>query len=197
MLGVHICIHHTAGCTHLHTADYCVYTFTYTRLHGVHIYIHQTAGCTHLHTPDCWVYTFIYDQYGFKPTGGTTAAIVDITHTVSIMLETNKFVRRLMIHFSKAFDSDDHLSLIQKIKSLNIADNIMQWIVSFLTDHNQYVQLNGKLSFTRIINRSIVQGSGIGPTLFIICIKDFKPIGSTNHMTKYADDANLLVPEKK
>ena len=25
---------------------------------------------------------------------------------------------------------------------------------------------------------------------------DFKPIGSTNHITKYADDASLLVAEK-
>ena len=89
-----------------------------------------------------------------------------------------------MIHFSKAFDSVDHLSLILKLKSLNIADNIIQWIVSFLTDHNQYVQFNRKLSFTRIINRSIVQGSGIGPTLFIICIMDFKPIGSTKSYYK-------------
>ena len=74
------------------------------------------------------------------------------------------------------FDSVGHLSLIQKLKALNIADNIIQWVVSFLTDHNQYVQLNGKLSFTRIINGSIVQGSGIGPTLFIICIMDLNQL---------------------
>ena len=53
-----------------------------------------------------------------------------------------------------------------------------------------------KWSFTRIINRSIIQGCGIGPTLFVICIIYLKPIGSTNYVTKYADDASLLVPEK-
>ena len=41
-----------------------------------------------------------------------------------------------------------------------------------------------------------VQGSGIGPTLFVSCTMDLKPVGSTNHITKYADDASLLVPEK-
>ena len=35
---------------------------------------------------------------------------------------------------------------------------------------------------TRVINHSIVQGSGIGPTLFVICIIDLKPIGSTNYI---------------
>ena len=31
---------------------------------------------------------------------------------------------------------------------------------------------------------------------FVICIIDLKPIGNTNYVTKYADDASLLVPEK-
>ena len=41
----------------------------------------------------------------------------------------------------------------------------------------------------KIINCSIVQGSGIGPKLFIICITYPKPIGSTSYITKYAYDA--------
>ena len=52
------------------------------------------------------------DQFGFKPTGITIAALVDITNTISIMLETNKYVRCLLIDFSKAFDSVDHLIII-------------------------------------------------------------------------------------
>ena len=56
----------------------------------------------------------------------------------------------------------------------------------------QFVKMGQKWSFTRIINHD----SGIGPTLFVICIIDLKPIGSTNYVTKYADDASLLVPEK-
>ena len=47
-----------------------------------------------------------------------------------------------------------------------------------------------------MINRSIVQGSGLGPTLFTICINDLQPIGSSNRITKYADDCSLLVHEK-
>ena len=38
------------------------------------------------------------DQFGFKPTGSTTAAFVDITNT-SIILEANKYVRCLLIDF--------------------------------------------------------------------------------------------------
>ena len=57
----------------------------------------------------------LYDQFGFKPTGSTTVALVYITNTISIMLETKKYVRHLPIDFSKAFDSVDHLIVINKL----------------------------------------------------------------------------------
>ena len=129
-----------------------------------------------------------------KSTGSTTAALIDITHSVSMMLEENKYV--LFIDFAKAFDSVDHVILINKLKALNIDGNIISWVASFLTDRNQYTKLGDQKSFTRIINRSNVQGSGIEPTLFIIFISDLTPSGRSNHLTKYADDASLLVPEK-
>ena len=61
-----------------------------------------------------------------------------------------------------------------------------------------YVNTNiGKYrwSFTKMINRSIVEASGLGSTLFTICIIDLQPIGSSNRITKYADDFCLMVPE--
>ena len=138
----------------------------------------------------------LYNQFWFKPTGSTTAALVDIINTISIMLETNKYVRCLLIDFSKAFDSADHLIVINKLKALNIADNIIHWVVSFLIDRNQFVKAGERWSFTKMINRSIVQGSDLGSTLFTICIIDLQPIGFSNHITKYADDCCLMVPEK-
>ena len=44
-------------------------------------------------------------------------------------------------------------------------------------------------------HRSIVQGSGLGLTLYpIILESDLKPKSSINKIFKYADDTNLLVP---
>ena len=71
----------------------------------------------------------LQDQYGFKPTGSTTAAIINFTHAVTVMLESNKYVPCLLVDFSKAFDSVDHLALVKKLKRYNIADNIIDWIV--------------------------------------------------------------------
>ena len=60
-----------------------------------------------------------------KPTSSTTAALIDLTNRISVMLEENKCVRCLLIDFTKAFDSVDHLTLIVKLKNLNIADTII------------------------------------------------------------------------
>ena len=115
----------------------------------------------------------LFNQYGFKKTSNTTAAIIDITHKISMLLETNKFVRCLLIDFSKAFDSVDHIIFINKLKLLNISDNVIQWVVSFLKDRMQFVKMGQKWSFTSSLIDLLcrVLCSSIGPTLFVICIK--------------------------
>ena len=80
------------------------------------------------------------DQFGFKPTGSTTTAPIDLTHIASTMLKDNRYVRCLLVNFSKAFDSVDHCKLIDELKGYNIADNVIQWTVSFLSDRDQFTK---------------------------------------------------------
>ena len=42
------------------------------------------------------------------------------------------------------------------------------------------------------INRSIVQGSGIGPVLFIIFVVDLHTLSSHNNLSKHADETTLI-----
>ena len=62
------------------------------------------------------------------------------------MLEENMYLRCLLIDVSKAFDSMDHVILINKLihvilinklKLLNLLDNIIKWVASFSTDRDQ------------------------------------------------------------
>ena len=46
-----------------------------------------------------------------------------------------------------------------------------------------------------LITQSIVQGSSIGPTLYIIFASDLKLLSAINFLCKYADDKTLMVPE--
>ena len=79
--------------------------------------------------------------------------------------------------------------------SLNLPSCILKWIGSFLTGRFQQVKYLNLISTPKPINRSIVQGSGIGPTLYIVMESDLRALSRFNIIFKYADDTNLLVPE--
>ena len=59
----------------------------------------------------------ISDQFAFRPTGSTTNTLVYFMHDVTRMLETNAYVRCLLVNFSKAFDIVDHVVLVDEITS--------------------------------------------------------------------------------
>jgi len=111
------------------------------------------------------------------------------------MLEQNDYVRCLMIDFTKAFDTVDHVILLHKLSQLSLPGFVINWIGSFLSGRGQQCKINGLLSDVIDICLSIVQGSGIGPTLYIIMKNDLCSISAINDILKYADDTALLVPQ--
>ena len=90
----------------------------------------------------------------------------------------------------------DHVILARKLFHLQVPIFIIQWIMlSFLTNRTQTTKLGFQASTQLPINRSIVQGSGIGPNLFMMFIHDLKPKDVLNYLLKYADDVSLLCPQ--
>ena len=84
------------------------------------------------------------------------------------MLETNDFVRCLMIDFSKAFDTVDHVVLMSKLVQLELPSFVINWICSFLTGRGQQCKVNDTVSSLVDIGLSIVQGSGIGRIMYAL-----------------------------
>ena len=59
----------------------------------------------------------------------------------------------------------------------------------------QCVKLQSIRSALAAISRSVVQGSRIGPYLYILLVRKLKTISFHNKIDKYADDTTLLVPQ--
>ena len=135
------------------------------------------------------------DQYAFKPTGSTNCALINCINSVAQMLEENNYVRCLMVDFAKAFDTVDHAIVLTKLNTLPIPSPVKNWMIAFLTGRTQITRVSGRYSTIAEINRSIVQGSGIGPYLYILMEKDLCTLSAMNVIFKYADDTNVLVPE--
>ena len=73
----------------------------------------------------------IVDQYAFEPTGSTTCALISLMDDVVHMRESNSDVRCLMVKFTKAFDTVNHVVLIRKLQTSNMPPNVYNWIISF------------------------------------------------------------------
>ena len=135
------------------------------------------------------------DQFAYKNTGSTTcAAIKLIEHITASLDKGNEYVRCIFIDFSKAFDTIDHGVLISKLNNLEIPQNIKNWVIHFLTGRSQMVKYNSSFSKKIETNRGIVQGSAIGPYLYLILQTDLKTLGGSNFIVKYADDTILGIP---
>ena len=134
------------------------------------------------------------DQYAYKPTGSTTAAIIKIIHTVAEMLQKHPYVHVIALDFSKAFDTIRHSTLLQKCSDLPISDNVYNWLVNYLEQRNHCTKFNGETSPKTDINASVVQGSGIGPSCYVIGASDLRAKNILNIILKYADDSYLIIP---
>jgi len=134
----------------------------------------------------------ILDQFAFKPSGSTLVCLQD---HVTYLLETNFYVRCFITDFSKAFGTAEDLILVSKFSNFALPADILNWIIDFLTDRQQLCKLGSVLSHPVSISRGIIQGSGLGPTLYIRMKSDSKALCTDNVFIKFADDADLLVPE--
>jgi len=55
------------------------------------------------------------DQFAFRPTGSTTAAVIALLHTVRTMLSADQYVHVFSFDFTKAFDTVRHETLMNKM----------------------------------------------------------------------------------
>jgi len=75
------------------------------------------------------------DQFAFRPTGSTTAAIITLLNTVINLLSSQPYVIVILLDFSKAFDSVRHTSLLCKLAQLDLPGHIYNWLADFLYNH--------------------------------------------------------------
>jgi hypothetical protein len=134
------------------------------------------------------------DQFAFRPTGSTTAALITLLHTISQLLNTNDYVRVIALDFSKAFDTVKHAALFEKLSLLDIPDEVYNWIRDFFERHSHCTKLEGVESSFLDILASVFQGSAIGPASYVVTAADLRTVNNKNRLLKYADDTYLIVP---
>jgi len=98
----------------------------------------------------------------------------------------------VFLDFSKAFDTVNHTILLKKMERYGILGIPLEFFASYLTNRQQYVQMGNTVSSQQTITCGILQGSSLGPVLFLIYINDLPNCSSALTFRIFADNTNVF-----
>ena len=101
----------------------------------------------------------------------------------------------VLLDFAKAFDKVCHSYLPTKMSAFGFTQDLISWIIAFLSNRRQKVTLGNASSDWCNVQSGVPQGSVIGPLLFIIFINDLPDL--IHHKCKlFADDTKIIASLK-
>ena len=109
-------------------------------------------------------------------------------------IENKKIVFTVFLDFKKAFDSINHVNLVNKLQTnFNYSYDACKLILSYLSHRSQFVTVNGIQSEVKPIKYGVPQGSILGPILFNMFINDISSFINDCTLFQYADDTVLIL----
>ena len=133
--------------------------------------------------------------FGFQRGKTTEHNLILMTNYVSNALNNGEYCIGIYLDLKKAFDVVNHNILLAKLINLGVKGTSLKWFRSYLSSRSQCVDINGTISPPLDISISVLQGSILGPLLFLCFINDL--IRSSNLlMLLFADDTACLASGK-
>ncbi|XP_044757075.1 uncharacterized protein LOC123315446 [Coccinella septempunctata] len=130
-------------------------------------------------------------QYGFRKGKSTTDAILQLIRGAMDCFENKKYYQASFIDLTKAFDCVTCDRLLYKLKRYGFDEAALSLVRSFLSVRSQVVSVGGELSGVEPIETGVVQGSTLGPILFIIDVNDFPDFMTDAEPIIFVDDTTL------
>ena len=131
-------------------------------------------------------------QHGFLARRSTTSNILDSLNDWTLAINNKNSVTVAYVDYSKAFDVVCHSKLMHKLQHYGIVGDLLNWIGNFISGRTQRTKIGSAISDQVSLSSGVVQGSCIGPLLFILYINDVVGIiGKDCQCKLYADDLKI------
>ena len=137
------------------------------------------------------------NQHGFVRGKSTCTNLLESLNDWTSYVDDGCQTSIIYIDFSKAFDVVQHDKLFVKLKAYGIGGTLLQWIMNLFACRTIQTRINDLLSDVCSLLCGVIQGSVIGPLMFLVYINDLVEIlaiYSFNIKVKlFADDVKLYV----
>ena len=130
-------------------------------------------------------------QNGYRRHRGVTTAMVQLAEDILKKQQNGVDSATIFCDCSAAFDTIDHEMLMEKLRLYGVKSDNIPWFKSYLQGRSQYVSIGGVSSKLLPVLWGVVQGSILGPIIFLLIINDIVIIGDRNGTVViyiYADD---------
>ena len=135
-------------------------------------------------------------QYGFRKQHSTIHAVSQLLNHVFTNFNNSISTVALFIDFRKAFDCLQYPILLRKLRSLNLSQQVLDWLKNYLTDRTQITTANGVNSESKTVKQVVPQGLILGPLLYIIYANDLASTITHSKIALYADDTVIYSSSK-
>ena len=132
------------------------------------------------------------NQFGFQKNKSTELAVNSILSSVTTSLENKETAYCIFLDFAKAFDTVNHNILIQKLEYHGVRGKALDLFKSYLSDRQQFTEIDDTLSDMEYIKCGVPQGSVLGPLLFLIYINDIIESSTLLKFFLFADDTTIF-----
>lgn len=132
------------------------------------------------------------NQFGYKEKSNTETAIAHILNEIYNGIDQNYATSLTCIDLSKAFDCLSHNILITKLEKLKLDEFFLNLLKSYLTNRQQAVKVNGKISSFETVYCGTPQGGVLSGLLFNIYVNSIFELNLYGNLFLYCDDCNLV-----
>lgn len=101
-------------------------------------------------------------QHGFRQGVSCVTQLTEFLHEVSETVDSRSVIDCVFIDFKKAFDLVCHALLVHKMRSLNINEQVVNWVEEYLRLRSQFVTINGAQSDVVGVTSGVPQGPSLG-----------------------------------